>query len=100
MRRTNIYLDDAQLKSLRTLGQRRGEPVAHLVRDAVTEYLAAQGVAPLTADEWEARFDALLARRRRVANRRQFDESAVQRDVNLAVEEVRHRRTNATARRR
>ena len=43
MKRTNIYRDDEQLELLRSLGERRGEPVAALVREAVDDWLRAQG---------------------------------------------------------
>jgi predicted DNA-binding protein len=35
MQRTNIYLDEEQLASLRGLSERRGQPVATLVREAI-----------------------------------------------------------------
>ncbi len=93
MRRTNIYLPEAQLDLLRQVSERRGKPVAELVRDAVDTWLSAQGVKRIDKDEWEARFDALLRRRGDVAQRRRFSEGAVARDVTAAVRDVRRRRT-------
>jgi Ribbon-helix-helix protein, copG family len=93
MKRTNIYLDDEQLELLRGLGERRGEPVAVLVREAVDEWLRAQGARRVREDEWQRRFDALLRRRDRIARERGFDESDVERDVMAAVREVRRART-------
>lgn len=92
MKRTNIYLDDEQLELLRGLGERRGEPVASLVREAVDAWLEAQGARRLPEDEWERRFDALLERRRRIAEEGGFDEAEVERDVMQAVREVRRAR--------
>jgi hypothetical protein len=46
MRRTSIYLDDDQLESLRGLSNRRSQPVAALVREAIDHWLAAQRRAP------------------------------------------------------
>jgi predicted DNA-binding protein len=92
MKRTNIYLDDEQLELLRGLGERRGEPVAALVREAVDEWLRAQGARRLTDDDWERRFDALLRRRDRIAQDRGFHEADVERDVMAAVREVRRAR--------
>ena len=97
MKRTNIYLDEAQLELLRDLGKQRGEPVASLVREAVDSWLDAQGARRLPDDEWQRRFEALLERRDRVAEERGFDEAQVERDVKAAVREV--RRTRAARRR-
>jgi hypothetical protein len=92
MRRTNIYLDDDQLESLRGLSDRRGEPVASLVREAIDEWLAAQGVRQVPDDEWKRRFSALLERRRRIADEEDFSQDEVERDVMEAVREVRKAR--------
>jgi hypothetical protein len=89
MRRTNIYLDDEQLESLRSLSDRRGQPVATLVREAIDAWLAAQGVRRIPEDEWRERFAALLERRARIAAERGFKEEDVERDVMEAVREVR-----------
>jgi hypothetical protein len=92
MKRTNIYLDDEQLELLRSVGERRGEPVAVLVREAVDAWLSAQGARRVPEDEWQRRFAALLERRSRMADERGFDESEVERDVMEAVREVRRAR--------
>lgn len=92
VRRTNIYLADQQLNLLRRVSESRGRPVAQLVRDAVDSWLAAQGVHAIPKDEWEARFDALLERRQKVAERRGWTEEQVVRDVDEAVREVRRMR--------
>lgn len=92
MRRTNVYLDERQLDALRRVGERRGEPVAALVREAVDAWLEANGARPVTEDEWGRRFDALLERRRHLATERDFDAEDVQRDVLAAVREVRKAR--------
>jgi hypothetical protein len=101
MKRTNIYLPDRQLGLLRRVSESRGRPVAELVRDAVDSWLAAEGIRAIPPDEWEARFDALLGRRRKIAKGAGFAEERVLRDVNVAVAEARRgaRRTR-TARRR
>jgi Ribbon-helix-helix protein, copG family len=92
MKRTNIYLDDEQLELLRALGQRRGAPVAVLVREAVDEWLRTQGARRLSDDEWQRRFGGLLERRDRIARERGFDEAEVERDVMAAVHEARRAR--------
>ena len=93
MKRTNIYLPDEQLSLLRRVSESRGRPVAGLVRDAVDSWLAAQGVRAISKDEWQARFDSLMARRQRIAERRGLIEAEVARDVNEAVNAVRRKRT-------
>ncbi len=92
MRRTNVYLDDRQIDLLRLLGDRRGVPVAALVREAVDAYLDSQGVRNLDPDEWERRFDALVADRTRVAEELGLTEERVERDVFAAIREVREAR--------
>lgn len=92
MKRTNIYLPDEQLSLLRRVSESRGRPVAELIRDAVDSWLAAQGVRSIPKDEWQARFDSLMARRQRVAERRGFTEDEVVRDVDEVVNAVRRKR--------
>jgi predicted DNA-binding protein len=92
MRRTNIYLEEQQLDLLRGLADRRGKPVAELVREAVDSWLDSQDARRVSPDEWEERFDALLARRARIAKERGFQPAEVERDVMDAVREVRRAR--------
>src|SRR5437016_2555147 len=92
MQRTNIYLSEVQLESLRRLSEQRGEPVAELVRRALDEWLRSQGVRVLEDDEWERRFQALMGRRRDIASSGDFSPEAVDLDVTRAVREVRRRR--------
>lgn len=92
MRRTNIYLEDRQLDTLRRLGEQRGAPVSTLVRDAIDSWLESQGVRPMEGDEWERRFAELLARRAAVAEESAIQESEVERDVARALKEVREAR--------
>lgn len=92
MIRTNIYLDEEQLGALRAVSESRGEPVAALVRQAVDDWLAENGVRQIPADEWERRFDALLNRRALVAGRLKPPPARVDRDIATAVAEVRSAR--------
>lgn len=92
MRRTNVYLDDRQLDLLRLLGERRGLPVAALVREAIDGYLESQGVRRLEDDEWKRRFDALVGERRRTAESLGLTEDQVEREVFEAIREVREAR--------
>jgi hypothetical protein len=97
MKRTNIYLDEAELEALRHLGQRQGRAVAEIVREAVDAYLAEHGVRRISEDEWAARLGTLLARRRKVAADGHWAPAAVEEDVARAVADV--RRTRAARRR-
>lgn len=92
MRRTNIYLDEQQLLSLRLLSEARAVPVAALVREAVDTWLEAQGARAIPEDEWGRRFDALLKRRDHIATEQGFKPEEVERDVMEAVREVRRAR--------
>ncbi|SRR5713226_6027668 len=92
MKRTNVYLDERQLSVLRSLGERRGQPVAELIRSAVDDWLGRQGVVPIPEDEWGERFEQLLTRRRRVAEELGVDERRIQHDVDQVVREVRKAR--------
>ena len=93
MRRTNIYLSDEQLATLRALGDQRDMPMSELVRQAIDEWLKAQGVRLLGDDEWVRRFDELLTRRRKIGQGRSPSPTTVDRDVAAAVREVRRPRT-------
>ncbi len=97
MKRTNIYLSDEQLATLQALGDQRGLPMSELVRQAIDEWLKAQGIRLIDEDEWARRFDALIARRRGAAQRRTPSPAAVDGDVAAAVREV--RRAQAAGRR-
>jgi hypothetical protein len=92
MQRTNIYLSKDQLEALRRVGERRGLPVAQLVREALDEWLERQGVRTVDEDEWQRRFATLLARRDKIASEHDFTEDEVVRDVMEAVREVRRAR--------
>jgi hypothetical protein len=92
MRRTNIYLDEEQLESLQALSERRGQPVASLVREAIDQWLAGKGVRRIPEDEWQRRLSALLQRRARIAEAEGFSQEEVERDVMEAVREVRKAR--------
>lgn len=92
MIRTNVYFDEEQLGALRAVSESRGEPVAALVRQAVDDWLAENGVRQIPADEWERRFDALLKRRAQVNRRVKPAPARVERDVAAAVAEARSAR--------
>jgi hypothetical protein len=92
MQRTNIYMSDVQLDTLRRIADQRGVPVAELVRQAVDAWLEEQGVRVIDEDEWSKRFESLLTRRRAFAARHPISEETVERDVAATVREVRRAR--------
>jgi ribbon-helix-helix CopG family protein len=91
-KRTNIYLEDAQLDLLGRVAEGEGTSVADLVRRAVDAWLAGRKVRKVPEDEWQRRFRRLLERRRRIARREKFDPVEVDREVAKAIREVRKAR--------
>ena len=59
MQRTNIYLEDDQLRALKHLAAEERQSVADLVRRAVDVYLSQRLVDD---DEWHVRLNQLFAR--------------------------------------
>lgn len=59
MHRTNVNLDDEQLRALKDLAAEEGSSVAELVRRAVDGYL---GQRRRAARAWGERFDTVVAR--------------------------------------
>src|SRR5262245_51961804 len=89
MKRTNIYLDEAQLDRLTRYARSRGLATAEAVREAVEEYLVARDVKAVAGDEWQRRLDALGERRGHAAKDAGWTQDEVDRDVSAAVDEVR-----------
>lgn len=100
MRRTNIYLDDEQLRALKHLAAEEQASVADLVRKAIDGYLASRFSS---ADDWGRRFDDLVERvQRRVPP--DMKPREIEADITAARDEVRRARqsrrsTSARARR-
>lgn len=94
MQRTNIYLEEEQLRMLKHLAAEERQSVADLVRDAVDDYLAKRLVdgAP-----WRERLDILIER---VRSRIPADVPPVEieADISAASDEV--GRAHGAARRR
>ncbi len=85
MQRTNIYLDDDQLRALKHLAAEERQSVADLVRRAVDDYLARR----LADDtEWRQRFDQLMDRVRSRVSEDVMPEE-IEADITEAREEVR-----------
>lgn len=93
MQRTNIYLDEEQLRALKHLAVEEQQSVALLVRRAVDEFLARQFGE---RTDWGDRFDALVQRiRSRVPTSLTTDE--IEKDVAAARDEVRKAHHSARA---
>lgn len=94
MQRTNIYLDDDQLRMLKHLAAEDRQSVANLVRQAVDAYLA-QRVADDAA--WREQFDRLLARiRGRIPST--ISSQEIEADITAAREEIKQERRVARRR--
>jgi hypothetical protein len=89
MQRTNIYLDDRQLRLVRLLSKARGVAVAQCVREAVDAWLVGQDVKDVGEDERATRFGRFLARQQKIADRLGLKQEEVGREVAAAVREVR-----------
>jgi hypothetical protein len=85
MYRTNIYLDEEQMRALRHLAAEERTSVAALVRRAVDAYI---GTRLADEDAWRERLDDFLAR---VRQRLPMDvpPEEVEADITTAREEVR-----------
>lgn len=84
MRRTNIYLEDDQLRALKHVAAEERRPVAELIRRAVDDLLAQR----LGDEAWGARFQELVERvRSRIPATTPPEE--IEADITAAREEVR-----------
>lgn len=92
VRRTNIYLEDRQLDLLNRLARQRAEPVAALVREAIDEWLRAQGIRPIDDAEWDERLRLLLDRRADLRPSLTASDEDIDRDVTEAIRAVREER--------
>lgn len=54
MKRTTVFLDETAERELEVLAERRGEPKASLVREAIAEYLVRSRVASTATLEFVA----------------------------------------------
>ena len=94
MQRTNIYLDEDQVRALKYLSAEHEQSVAELVRQAVDNYLAQE----FDNDEvWQQRMSDLL-RRIKERNSSTANPEEIERDISLAREEVRSARRAARSR--
>jgi hypothetical protein len=85
MRRTNIYLDEDRLRTLKHLAAEEGRSVADIVRGAIDSYLAER---VLDDETWRRRMEALVERvQGRIPPHIPPDE--IDADITAAREEVR-----------
>ena len=103
MKRTNIYLDDDQLRLLRHLAVEQDRSFTALVREALDDYLARQGLATTPRVQgprlerpdaaWRARLDAVLGRLRAHAPSDLTPEE-IEAEITTAHQEVRQERAD------
>ena len=93
MQRTNIYLDEDQLRALKHLAVEEQQSVALLVRRAVDEFLARRFEEH---NDWGERFDALVSR---IQSRipAHLTSEQIEADIGAAREEVRQMHQAARA---
>ena len=88
MQRTNIYLDEDQLRFLKHLAAEENKPVADFVRQAVDQFLRSRLENDVT---WQSDMTALIERvRSRVSPA--IDPDEIERDIREARHDVRTRR--------
>ena len=88
MQRTNIYLDEEQIRALKYLAVEEDKSLADLVREAVDRLLAERGAA---RTDWPARLDALLQRMRERLPQ-EVSPAEVESDITRASDEARRAR--------
>ena len=99
MKRTNIYLEEEQLRLLRHIAVEEGRSFTQLVRQALVEFLERhrQTTEPvLPSAEWDRRLEQLLTRVRR--RTRSFAAEEIEADITAASKEARRRRGHAARR--
>ncbi|MDA2926082.1 ribbon-helix-helix domain-containing protein [Acidobacteria bacterium AH-259-G07] len=97
MKRTNIYLEDDQLRLLKHIAVEEGRSFTELVRRALREFLERyqQETEPMSpTDQWNRRLEQLLARVRPRTNASSPEE--IEADISAAWKEARRRRSHAT----
>ncbi len=88
MQRTNVYLDEDQIRALKHLAAEEGLSLAELVRQAVDRMLAARG----TLDpSWQAQLERVVARIRDHAPPGVRPEE-IEADITTAADEVKRAR--------
>lgn len=92
MKRTNIYLEEEQLRLLKHLAVEEGRSFTELVRQALQEFL--ERYQPKTARaQWSQRLEQLLERVHR--RTRGFSPEEIEADVTVASKEARRQRSHA-----
>ena len=82
MQRTNIYLDEDQLRLLKHLAAEKNKPVADLVRQAVDQFLRSRLENDVT---WQGDMTALIERvRSRVSPA--IDRDEIERDIRSPID--------------
>ena len=96
MKRTNIYLQEDQLRLLKHVAVEEGLSFTELVRRALDEFLdryrsKGGGASP---EEWNRRLEQLLARVRRRTSA--YSPEEIEADITAASQRSRRRRAHAT----
>ena len=95
MQRTNVYLEEGQLRALKTLAAEERQSVGDLVRQAVDAFLAKRLASD--DDEWRRRLQVLLVEVRARIPKDILPEE-IEADITAAREEVRQAHREARGR--
>ncbi len=95
MKRTNVYLDDEQLRALKHIAVEEGVSFTELVRRALSLFAAAYGTTGMPP--WEERLDRLVTQVRERAE--PFSTQETEREITAASAEARRARKRAARRR-
>ena len=96
MKRTNIYLEEDQLRLLKHIAIEEGQSFTELVRQALQEFLDRYKKNPKRApsqEEWNRRLEQLLARMQQ--RTRDFKPEEIEADITAASKETRRRKSHA-----
>lgn len=100
MKRTNVYLNEDELKLLKHIAVEEGRSFSDVVREALQQFLQNYRVRPaphkIPKQEWESRLEALLKRvQRRIAETKLPE--GIEAEITKASQEVRlARKTTAS----
>ena len=108
MKRTNVYIDEEQLRVLRHVAVETGRSFTEIVREALNEYMKRRGVESasrvigprrtMSDEEWRSRFDSVLERIR-AGLPQDLNPEEIEAEITEAWREVREQKAVRRARR-
>ena len=108
MKRTNVYIDEEQLRVLRHIAVETGRSFTDIVREALNEYMTRRGVESasrvigprhtMSDEEWRSRLDTVLERIR-AGVPEDLNPAEIEEEITEAWREVREQKALRRARR-